>query len=313
VTLPGTGGTVNFVYDPFGRRVKKSSSSSTSVYVYDGADQLQEVDSTGTTVVARYTMGTGIDQPLAEARGATTSFYQADGLGSVTSLTDGTASIANTYTYDSFGNQTASTGMVVNPFRYTARELDSETGLMYYRARYYDTGTGRFVAEDPIRFNGGINFFLYAKNRPTYFTDPDGQRTIVIIVHDSFLGAEIGTHSAVYIDNGGDPIVYDPAGSYTDAKKCGSGNACTGKAAKYGDFLVFHNKAGSKSQAYVFNTSAAEEAQIAKNIEKHGGADPPYCTESVIDVLKGVGPFKNLDSTMFPGTFEDQLKELQKK
>jgi RHS repeat-associated protein len=174
VTLPGTGGTVNFVYDPFGRRVKKSSSSSTSVYVYDGADQLQEVDSTGTTVVARYTMGTGIDQPLAEARGATTSFYQADGLGSVTSLTDGTASIASTYTYDSFGNQTASTGTVVNPFRYTARELDSETGLMYYRARYYDQSNGRFASEDPLYLREGVNFYPYVKNNPVIYRDKTG-------------------------------------------------------------------------------------------------------------------------------------------
>jgi RHS repeat-associated protein len=40
--------------------------------------------------------------------------------------------------YDSFGNLTASTGSLVNPFRYTARESDTETGLYYYRARYYD-------------------------------------------------------------------------------------------------------------------------------------------------------------------------------
>lgn len=190
--------------------------------------------------------------------------------------------------------------------------MDSETGLTFYRARYYDPTIGRFLSEDPIKFDGGINFYTYVKNRPTYLIDPDGLRTIVIIVHDNLLGAEVGSHTALYIDNGGDPILYDPAGSYTDANKCGSGNACTDKAAKYGKFLVFHNKAGSKSQAYVFNTTTAQEAQIAQNIENHGGADPPYCTESVIDVLKGVGPFKNLDSTKFPGKLEDQLKELQK-
>jgi hypothetical protein len=96
VTLPASGGTVSYVYDPFSRRIKKSSSTGTSVYVYDGADQLQEVDSSGTTVIARYTMGPGIDQPLAETRATTTSFYHADGLGSVTSLSDATAAIANT-------------------------------------------------------------------------------------------------------------------------------------------------------------------------------------------------------------------------
>src|SRR5437868_15173195 len=94
------GGPPAFVYDPFGRRIKKSTSSTTAIYVYDGADQLQEMNTTGTTVNARYTMGPGIDQPLAEARGTTTSFYEADGLGSVTSLSNSSGSIANTYTYD---------------------------------------------------------------------------------------------------------------------------------------------------------------------------------------------------------------------
>jgi RHS repeat-associated protein len=75
-------------------------------------------------------------------RSSTTSFYHADGLGSVTSLSSAVGSIANTYTYDSFGNLTASTGSLVNPFRYTARENDTETGLYYYRAIYYGAVAG---------------------------------------------------------------------------------------------------------------------------------------------------------------------------
>jgi hypothetical protein len=59
----------------------------------------------------------------------------ANGLGSVTSLSTSGGAIANTYTYDSFGNLTASSGSLTNPFRYTAREFDSETSLYYYRAR----------------------------------------------------------------------------------------------------------------------------------------------------------------------------------
>jgi RHS repeat-associated protein len=62
----------------------------------------------------------------------------------------------------------------VNPLQYTGREWDQETGLYYYRARYYDPSTGRFLSEDPIRFNAGINFFSYSANRPTVFTDSTG-------------------------------------------------------------------------------------------------------------------------------------------
>jgi RHS repeat-associated protein len=48
---------------------------------------------------------------------------------------------------------------VTNPFQYTGRDLDSETSLLYYRARYYDPTVGRFISEDPIKFKGGIDFY----------------------------------------------------------------------------------------------------------------------------------------------------------
>lgn len=173
VTLPGTGGTVYFKYDPFGRRIYKSSSSATSVYAYDGDNLIEETNSTG-TAVARYAEGLNIDEPLAMLRSSTTSYYNADGLGSVTSLANGSGSLTETYTYDSFGKVTASSGSLVNPFQYTGREADSETGLYYYRARYYDTGIGRFTAEDPVDFDAGTNFYDYVVNNPNVFTDPLG-------------------------------------------------------------------------------------------------------------------------------------------
>jgi YD repeat-containing protein len=110
VTLPGSGGTVSFKYDPFGRRIYKSfSAGTTSVYAYDGDNLVEETNATG-SVVARYSQTQNIDEPLAVLRSAATSYFHADGLGSVTSLSNAAGSIANTYTYDSFGKLTASTG-----------------------------------------------------------------------------------------------------------------------------------------------------------------------------------------------------------
>jgi RHS repeat-associated protein len=164
---------VSFKYDPFGRRIYKSSSSGTSVFAYDGDDLVEETNSSG-GAVARYSQGLNIDEPLAILRGGATSFYHEDGLGSVTSLSNGAGSLAQTYAYDSFGKQTGSTGSLTNPFQYTGRESDSETGLYFYRARYYDQSVGRFLSEDPIRFRGGQNFYAYTGNNPTNFADPEG-------------------------------------------------------------------------------------------------------------------------------------------
>ena len=87
VTLPGTGGTVNFKYDPFGRRIEKIAPAGTTIYAYDGDNVVAELGGGG-NLLAYYTQGEGIDEPLAMTGAGGTYFYHADGLGSITSLTD---------------------------------------------------------------------------------------------------------------------------------------------------------------------------------------------------------------------------------
>ena len=176
VTLPG-GAQVNFKYDPMGRRIQKSSSSGTINYVYDGANTLEEVDA-NRSLLTRYTQSPGLDEPLAILKSGTTSYYEADGLGTVTSLSNTAGVLAKTYNYDSFGKLLGSSGTVSNPYGFTGRESDSETGLMYYRARYYDPSTGRFLSEDPLRFGGGFNFYVYVWNDPIGMNDPLGLRPL---------------------------------------------------------------------------------------------------------------------------------------
>ncbi len=176
VILPGSGQTVTFKYDPFGRRIQKSSSSGTTNYLYDGPNSIEELNAVG-AIVARYTQAEGVDEPLAQVRSGVNSFYGQDGLGSVTSLISSTGSVANTYDYDSFGNLLISSGTTVNPFQYTGRDFDPETGLGYYRARYYDPTEGRFLSEDPLRFSGGgPDFYAYVNNSPTNFLDSFGEQ-----------------------------------------------------------------------------------------------------------------------------------------
>jgi RHS repeat-associated protein len=178
VSLPG-GGVVSFQYDPFGRRIQKVSASGTSVYVYDGDKQIEELNASG-GVVARYTQGLGIDEPLALYRSGKKYYYHADGLGSIAALTDNHGTPKASYTYDAFGNDAPPSpppppSSVTNPFRYTGRELDSETDLYYYRARYYDPSTGRFLSEDPVRLgDGGPSLYRYVRNNPVNLVDPSG-------------------------------------------------------------------------------------------------------------------------------------------
>jgi RHS repeat-associated protein len=181
VTLPGGGGTVSFKYDPLGRRIYKSSSSGTSVYAYDGDNLIEETNASG-AAVARYSQNVDVDvldEPLAMLRSSATSYYNADGLGSITSLSNSAGSLAQTYGYDSFGKQTSSSGSLTNPFQYTGREFDTETNLYFYRARYYDPTTGRFPSEDPAGFSSdSLNFYAYVSNNPLVFSDPSGLKKL---------------------------------------------------------------------------------------------------------------------------------------
>jgi|GEM_PF-995382 len=178
---------VAFTYDPFGRRITKKTdtvtggvtSTTTFHYLYDNDDIAAEfmTNASGTTQTI-YTHGPNIDEPLALERNGQYSYYHADGLGSIVSITDSARSIVQTYTYDSFGSVTPSTAFR-NPFTFTAREYDEETGLYFYRARYYDPRLGRFISIDPIGFDGGdVNLYAYVGNNPMSWNDPYGLKKV---------------------------------------------------------------------------------------------------------------------------------------
>ncbi|HET9406398.1 MAG TPA: hypothetical protein VFO39_04110 [Candidatus Sulfotelmatobacter sp.] len=96
--VPGTnGGTTAFNYDPFGRRIRKISPSFASIFVYDDDNLLETLNASGSEV-ASYMQGKNIDELLAELGGGTTDYYEADGLGSITSLSTSAGALANTYT-----------------------------------------------------------------------------------------------------------------------------------------------------------------------------------------------------------------------
>ena len=171
IDLPN-GTSVTYRYDGLGRRVEKNVNDQAIRYVYDSQDILVEYSASG-VVNARYTHGPGLDEVLAVQRGTTTALFELDTLGSVARVIAG-ATVMTRYDYDSFGRLLSQTGTALAPYAFQGRELDQESGLYYYRARYYDPQVGRFLSEDPIGFAGGINFYQFVGNNPINWLDPLG-------------------------------------------------------------------------------------------------------------------------------------------
>ncbi len=167
--------TVRYKYDGLGRRIEKDVAGTVTRYVYDGEDILLEFDGTN-TFVARYSHGQQVDQPLIlQKAGIGHVYYHSNHQGSISHLTNNSGAIINTYVYDSFGKQVSVMETVIQPYSYTGREYDIETGLYFYRARYYDANAGRFLSEDPIGFGGGnANFYIYGLVNPLTYIDPFG-------------------------------------------------------------------------------------------------------------------------------------------
>lgn len=99
-------------------------------------------------------------------------YYHFDGLGSVVALSDNSGNVVERYSYDVFGEPNR-TSDVNNPYYFTGRRYDSETGLYYYRARYYNPYIGRFLQTDPIP---ALNLYTYCGNNPVVNSDPTGER-----------------------------------------------------------------------------------------------------------------------------------------
>jgi RHS repeat-associated protein len=174
-TTPCTeaGAVAAFKYDPLGRRVEKVAGGVTTTYTYDRLEILRELAGASTL---KYIHAVDVDEPIAQQDGTgTLTYLHADGLGSVVKATNPAGAVIATRRYDAFGNLELGTS---NGYAFTGREWDSETGLYYYRARYYLPSIGRFLSEDPSGRQDGPNLYQYALSNPVRYSDPMGLFTI---------------------------------------------------------------------------------------------------------------------------------------
>jgi RHS repeat-associated protein len=209
-----------YTYDATGRRIKKVVSNSgdldtTEVYYYAG-QQMIEARNGSEQATRQFVFGTQyVDEPIRMDvdtdddgdcidTGDKAFYYHQDANYNVTALTDSAGAVVQYYLYDAYGTvhpfntdggiaegerliptfEAAAGVPTTNPFTYTGRFLDQDTGLYYYRARHYHASLGRFLQRDPFAFQGkfiahdlyydGLNLYRYVQSRPIGRTDPTG-------------------------------------------------------------------------------------------------------------------------------------------
>ena len=175
-------GSVKMVYDGDGNRVAKTVGGVTTQYLVD------ELNPTGLPQVMDEVVKSGAAQRTylyglrrisqTQVASGTTSYYGYDAHGDVRSLMNNGGVATDTYDYDAFGNLVGSTGTTPNVYRYQGEALDSETGLYYLRARYYDPTVGRFLNVDPMA-DQGEHPYEYAAADPVDGHDPTGTQDVI--------------------------------------------------------------------------------------------------------------------------------------
>lgn len=216
-------------YDAIGRRIRKIVANSgsldgTTIYYYD-AQQVIEEKNAADLLVQQYVYGNYIDEPLVLDRNLDTDnsaiglgdqrlFYHQNNLMNVYALTDPNSTIVEGALYDAYGRnaiyQPGSNGTVDfggddeitsgepskvnNPYLFTGRRFDSESGLYFYRNRYFDKDLGRFISRDlegcwGDRRNLG-NGYTYVGNNSLNYSDPLGLEETIVLPDETIIITE---------------------------------------------------------------------------------------------------------------------------
>lgn len=184
---PDSGQTLGlYDYNYMGWRVRHLSSERGDIeYIYDGKSVLEERSLTSASLVAHYRYS---DRLISLNTNNDEQFYHYSALRTTTNLTNLAGNTVVSYRTDVWGAVTNQEGNSTNRQIFTGQELDENTGLVYFGARYYDPDTGRFINEDTYLGESltapSLHRYLYAYANPGYWIDILGYANVVGYVYD---------------------------------------------------------------------------------------------------------------------------------
>lgn len=167
---------VSYIYDAHNYRIEKTDRDNKKTrYVFDIFGNCIEEMEDGKSRISYVFMN---NRHIARVSNGKTLFYGVNNVGSTVLLTDEKGIAVWNGDITPYGDKQQGIGSINESVKYTGKHLDSDTGLYYFNARWYDSNLGRFITEDPI--NDGINWYVYARNNPLRFIDPTGLKAKIV-------------------------------------------------------------------------------------------------------------------------------------
>ncbi len=195
VSVDSSGQLVSFTYDAIGRRVGKLIETDTTVYVYSDDQVVAEYSNNNSGSLSpdrKYVYGRYLDEVLLmlsdTGNGEEPFYYHYNRRNSVIGVTDDMGDVAERYHFTPYGRTAIlapdgltkrSLSTIGNPYLFTGRRMDGETGLYYFRARFYDPEQGRFLSRDPSGYADGMGMYEYVAGNPLNYSDPTGMKFII--------------------------------------------------------------------------------------------------------------------------------------
>ena len=291
----------SYKYNGDGLRVEKTANSTLTRYMYEYDKVVLEVDGSGTQK-ARNVYGLNL---LCRTAGSDTLYYMYNGHGDVTALINAAGTIAASYYYDAFGNILSQTGSANNNITYAGYQYDSETGLYYLNARYYDSKIARFLSEDTYTGDPNdplsLNLYTYCANSPIKYTDPSGHYYYVDANGKGHVSEiTVGWNCGLNPD-----IIYDKVIFVGDHINVTTSGAQIGSVSGNKDIVnAYNNSNGSSHFMYI------PETMNVGTVGMGSGSSTIVNNGSIENINTGAGSITNINNSGYIGTINSGTESI---